>query len=84
MIEELIKLAKLLVYCPDDGGLSRCALESIDITTRPYPGFPTDLQAQFMALITLAKGTSCLEIHFYLHLIHWYYRGYCCQIHSLP
>jgi UDP-N-acetylglucosamine 1-carboxyvinyltransferase len=29
-----------------------------DITTEPYPGFPTDLQAQFMALMTRAKGTS--------------------------
>ena len=46
----------LLVYCPDDGGLSRCALESIDITTRPYPGFPTDLQAQFMALMVATSG----------------------------
>ena len=51
----------LLVYCPDDGGLSRCALESIDITTRPYSGFPTDLQAQFMALMTLAEGTSVIH-----------------------
>ncbi len=51
----------LLVYCPDEGGLSRCALESIDITTRPYPGFPTDLQAQFMALMTLAEGTSVIH-----------------------
>ena len=29
-----------------------------DITTQPYPGFPTDLQAQFMALLALAKGNS--------------------------
>ena len=31
---------------------------SADISTAPYPGFPTDLQAQFMALMTLANGTS--------------------------
>lgn len=30
----------------------------IDITTDPYPGFPTDLQAQFMALMSIASGTS--------------------------
>jgi UDP-N-acetylglucosamine 1-carboxyvinyltransferase len=30
----------------------------VDITTAPFPGFPTDLQAQFMALMTRAKGTS--------------------------
>ena len=29
-----------------------------DITTQPYPGFPTDLQAQFMALLSLASGNS--------------------------
>ncbi|MFG1180282.1 UDP-N-acetylglucosamine 1-carboxyvinyltransferase [Xanthobacter versatilis] len=30
----------------------------VDVTTAPYPGFPTDLQAQFMALMTKAKGNS--------------------------
>jgi UDP-N-acetylglucosamine 1-carboxyvinyltransferase len=30
----------------------------VDVTTDPYPGFPTDLQAQFMGLVTMAKGTS--------------------------
>jgi UDP-N-acetylglucosamine 1-carboxyvinyltransferase len=34
------------------------ALQPVDITTDPYPGFPTDLQAQFMGLMTTAKGTS--------------------------
>lgn len=29
---------------------------AVDIKTRPYPGFPTDMQAQFMALLSLAKG----------------------------
>lgn len=29
-----------------------------DIKTLPYPGFPTDMQAQFMALLTIAEGTS--------------------------
>ncbi len=33
----------------------------IDIATQPYPGFPTDLQAQFMALMTKAKGTSVIR-----------------------
>ena len=31
-----------------------------DITTSPYPGFPTDMQAQFMALMTQALGTSII------------------------
>jgi UDP-N-acetylglucosamine 1-carboxyvinyltransferase len=30
----------------------------VDVTTAPFPGFPTDLQAQLMALMTKAKGTS--------------------------
>ena len=32
-----------------------------NITTAPYPGFPTDLQAQFMTLASLAEGTSTIE-----------------------
>jgi UDP-N-acetylglucosamine 1-carboxyvinyltransferase len=33
-------------------------LHGVDVTTQPFPGFPTDLQAQLMALVTRAKGTS--------------------------
>lgn len=33
-------------------------LKAASIKTLPYPGFPTDMQAQFMALTTIAKGTS--------------------------
>ncbi|ERT58181.1 MULTISPECIES: UDP-N-acetylglucosamine 1-carboxyvinyltransferase [Megasphaera] len=33
-------------------------LKPVDIKTLPYPGFPTDMQAQFMALTTICKGTS--------------------------
>ncbi|MEA2759071.1 MAG: UDP-N-acetylglucosamine 1-carboxyvinyltransferase [Methylobacteriaceae bacterium] len=33
-------------------------IAAVDMTTAPFPGFPTDLQAQFMALMTKAKGTS--------------------------
>ncbi|MBL8601798.1 MAG: UDP-N-acetylglucosamine 1-carboxyvinyltransferase [Myxococcales bacterium] len=33
-------------------------LRAVDIETAPHPGFPTDMQAQFMALMTLARGTS--------------------------
>lgn len=33
-------------------------LNPVDIKTLPYPGFPTDMQAQFMALLTLARGSS--------------------------
>ena len=33
-------------------------IQPVDIATAPFPGFPTDLQAQFMALMTRAKGVS--------------------------
>ena len=36
-------------------------LTAVDIETQPYPGFPTDAQAQFMALMTLAEGTSVIR-----------------------
>jgi UDP-N-acetylglucosamine 1-carboxyvinyltransferase len=33
---------------------------SSDVTTLPYPGFPTDMQAQYMSLMSLAEGTSVI------------------------
>jgi UDP-N-acetylglucosamine 1-carboxyvinyltransferase len=36
-------------------------LRSINIKTRPYPGFPTDMQAQFMALMCVADGASVIS-----------------------
>ncbi len=35
-------------------------IRSTDIKTMPYPGFPTDMQPQFMALLSVAKGTSIM------------------------
>ncbi|MCF2872603.1 UDP-N-acetylglucosamine 1-carboxyvinyltransferase [Octadecabacter sp. G9-8] len=34
---------------------------AVDVTTEPFPGFPTDLQAQMMAMLCFADGTSVLE-----------------------
>ena len=36
-------------------------LKPLNIETAPYPGFPTDLQAQYMTLMTLANGVSIIE-----------------------
>ena len=36
-------------------------LEPVTIETQPFPGFPTDLQAQLMALTTTARGTSVIR-----------------------
>ena len=35
--------------------------KATDIKTMPYPGFPTDMQAQFMALMSMAEGTSMIK-----------------------
>lgn len=48
----------------DDGGIRVIAngrLKSVDIKTMPYSGFPTDLQAQMMAAMTLADGRSVIS-----------------------
>jgi UDP-N-acetylglucosamine 1-carboxyvinyltransferase len=46
----------------EEGGLrvrrNGGGLTAADVTTEPYPGFPTDLQAQMMALLSIADGTS--------------------------
>jgi UDP-N-acetylglucosamine 1-carboxyvinyltransferase len=35
-------------------------IKAVDVKTLPYPGFPTDMQAQFMALMSIADGTSVI------------------------
>jgi UDP-N-acetylglucosamine 1-carboxyvinyltransferase len=48
---------------PDGDGLavaSNRRLQPVDVTTQPYPGFPTDLQAQLMTLLCLADGNSAI------------------------
>jgi len=52
-IEE-INPSTLRVSCPQ-------ALTAKDVTTQPYPQFPTDMQAQYMALMTQAEGGSVIE-----------------------
>ncbi len=36
-------------------------IKAVDLKTMPYPGFPTDMQAQMMALMTVAQGTSVIS-----------------------
>jgi UDP-N-acetylglucosamine 1-carboxyvinyltransferase len=48
----------------EEGGvrvIGRTDIKPTDIATRPYPGFPTDMQAQFMVLMARAKGQSVLS-----------------------
>jgi len=49
-----IKPTEITIYPPEQ-------IKSVDIITAPYPDFPTDLQAQFMAYMCLAKGNSRIE-----------------------
>ena len=37
------------------------SIKPVNLVTSPYPGFPTDMQAQFMVLMTMAKGTSTIS-----------------------
>jgi UDP-N-acetylglucosamine 1-carboxyvinyltransferase len=49
---------------PTDRGLMisrNSPLKAVDIVTEPYPGFPTDLQAQFMALMAVAPGAAMIR-----------------------
>ena len=40
---------------------SGAPLKAVNVNTQPHPGFPTDLQAQFMALMSIADGTSVIR-----------------------
>ena len=56
-----MRQAGCLIESPDDSTLvlrETPELSSVDVTTREHPGFPTDMQAQFMALMTQAEGSS--------------------------
>jgi UDP-N-acetylglucosamine 1-carboxyvinyltransferase len=60
----LIKLKEAGVVLTADAGGIRVQhngkIKSVDITTLPYPGFPTDLQAQMMVLMAVADGVSVI------------------------
>jgi UDP-N-acetylglucosamine 1-carboxyvinyltransferase len=68
-LEHLAAMAQVLEgvgvrIWPGDRGLIVSApgpLRGVDVNTEPYPGFPTDLQAQFMALMCRAEGASLIR-----------------------
>ncbi|MEE9313843.1 MAG: UDP-N-acetylglucosamine 1-carboxyvinyltransferase [Rhizobiaceae bacterium] len=59
-LEVLEKTGTTVEQVNDGIRISRSSgdIQSIDFSTEPFPGFPTDLQAQYMALVTRAKGVS--------------------------
>ncbi len=59
VMDRLKKIGATVTPIPDGCVVSReKELKPADITTQPWPGFPTDLQAQFMILLALADGNS--------------------------
>ncbi|HET7005704.1 MAG TPA: UDP-N-acetylglucosamine 1-carboxyvinyltransferase [Candidatus Binatia bacterium] len=60
----LIKLREAgVIWNSDDGGIhvrGSGKIRSVDVKTLPYPGFPTDLQAQMMVLMAVADGVSVI------------------------
>jgi len=63
VIAKLQQMGMAIERTPD-GVLARCeadrTLRCVDVSTRPYPGFPTDMQAQIMALMCLAEGSGVI------------------------
>lgn len=61
----MLKLGEAgVVFEAEDGGLRVKGPErprANDVRTMPYPGFPTDMQAQFMTLMSIANGTSVIH-----------------------
>jgi UDP-N-acetylglucosamine 1-carboxyvinyltransferase len=59
-LDTLVKVGVEIEVTPEGVRVRRHgnAIEPVDVTTEPFPGFPTDLQAQFMALMARANGTS--------------------------
>jgi UDP-N-acetylglucosamine 1-carboxyvinyltransferase len=57
-----LKEAGVTVVCDENGvGVQgNGSIKSVDVTTLPYPGFPTDLQAQMMVLMAVADGVSVI------------------------
>jgi UDP-N-acetylglucosamine 1-carboxyvinyltransferase len=52
--------AKIIINDKKIKVIGQDEIKSIDIKTQPYPGFPTDMQAQFMVLMSVAKGLSVI------------------------
>jgi UDP-N-acetylglucosamine 1-carboxyvinyltransferase len=66
-VTDKLREVGVTVEANDGGAVAASArrLEPADVTTQPYPGFPTDLQAQIMALLCLADGNSAVTEKIY-------------------
>jgi UDP-N-acetylglucosamine 1-carboxyvinyltransferase len=61
-VVSLLRNIGVTVEPENSGCIVACSgpVKPADITTQPYPGFPTDLQAQFMTLLSMAEGNSII------------------------
>ncbi|MDP2696776.1 UDP-N-acetylglucosamine 1-carboxyvinyltransferase [Thalassospira sp.] len=60
---DVMRMAGVVVEATDTGMIvrgNRATLKGVDVMTEPFPGFPTDMQAQFMALMAVANGASMI------------------------
>ncbi len=61
VIEKLKECGIIVEYLSEENSIiidGRCNVKACDIKTLPYPGFPTDMQAQMMSLLSIATGNS--------------------------
>lgn len=62
---DVLKQIGMKITCDNDNEITVDATSAtpkpLDITTEPFPGFPTDLQAQFMTLLAVTEGTSIVN-----------------------
>lgn len=61
-VVDTLRYIGVSIDAEDDGCVvsRKGPINPVEITTQPYPGFPTDLQAQFMALLSLGEGNSVI------------------------
>jgi UDP-N-acetylglucosamine 1-carboxyvinyltransferase len=66
-VTDVLKQAGLYITAERDSirVTTNGSFQPVDVTTLPYPGFPTDLQAQIMALLSLADGISVVTEKIY-------------------
>lgn len=63
-VVDKLRDAGMVIEKTEDGVLARTGgegLKGVNISTRPHPGFPTDMQAQFMVLMCCAQGSGLVE-----------------------
>ena len=63
-VVDKLRSAGMVIEETAEGVLARCGengLKAVDVNTRPHPGFPTDMQSQFMVLMCCAEGSSLIQ-----------------------